>query len=524
MNTKLPITVTMPVKNSAKYLAQVLQALSAFDEIILLDNGSTDRTLEIAQGFENVVIKHSPFIGFGPLKNLAASYAKHDWILNIDSDEVLPEALVEELRSLDLSDKQQVYAILRLNHYRGKVIKTCGWYPDYVKRLYNRTLVSFNDKQVHESLVIPQGVALIKLKQHFLHYSFDGATALINKMQQYTTLFAEQNKFKKRASLFDAITHGASAFLKNYLLKRGIVDGRDGFVISCANAMGAYYKYVKLAEANQTLSVSLIVTTYNRPDALSAVLQSVLVQKTLPEQVIIADDGSNEQTRAVIEQYQQKFPIPLIHSWQPDTGFKLAESRNRALAQATSDYIVVIDGDMVMHPEFIQDHLNAAKKGVFIQGGRVVLPEEKTVEILRQPEQYPQIKWYHKGIEKRLEKRLSACHLPWLNRILHKEKRDYYKGIRGCNIAFFRADALAVNGFNNDFVGWGREDSEFVARLFNNGIKRRDIRFAAIAYHLWHHEAERDALPENDRLLNDAMQRKLTRCENGVDQFLPHHE
>ena len=99
MNTKLPITVTMPVKNSAKYLAQVLQALSAFDEIILLDNGSTDRTLEIAQGFENVVIKHSPFIGFGPLKNLAASYATHDWILNIDSDEVLPEALVEELRS-----------------------------------------------------------------------------------------------------------------------------------------------------------------------------------------------------------------------------------------------------------------------------------------------------------------------------------------------------------------------------------------------------------------------------------------
>lgn len=121
--------------------------------------------------------------------------------------------------------------------------------------------------------------------------------------------------------------------------------------------------------------------------------------ESLAEQVIIADDGSNEQTRAVIEQYQQKFPIPLIHSWQPDTGFKLAESRNRALAQSTSAYIVVIDGDMVMHPEFIQDHLNAAKKGVFIQGGRVVLPEEKTAEILRQPEQYPQIKWYHKGLK-----------------------------------------------------------------------------------------------------------------------------
>ncbi|KAE9530986.1 glycosyltransferase family 2 protein [Testudinibacter aquarius] len=522
MTKKLPITVTMLVNNSEKYLSQVLTALTDFDEVLLLDNGSTDSTLTIAQRFDNVVVYHSPFIGFGPLKNLAAQQAKHDWIINIDSDEVFPEALINELKTLDLTETNKAYAILRLNHYRGKVIKTCGWYPDYVKRLYNRTLVTFNDKQVHESLDIPQNVELVKLKQHFLHYSFDGASALINKMQQYTTLFAEQNKFKKRASVFSAITHGVSAFIKNYLLKKGFLDGQDGFVIACANAMGAYYKYIKLMEANQRLQASLIVTTYNRPDALSAVLQSVLVQKTLPKEVIIADDGSTDETKTVIEQYQAIFPVPLIHSWQPDTGFKLAESRNRALAQATADYIVVIDGDMVMHSQFIQDHLKAAKKGIFIQGSRVVLPQPKTAEILKQPTKYPEIKWYQKGIEKRLEKRLSACHLPWLNSILHKEKRDYYKGIRGCNMAFFREDALAVNGFNNDFVGWGREDSEFVARLFNNGVKRKDIRFAAIAYHLWHNEAERDALPENDRLLKNVIEQKLTTCENGVARFLNH--
>ncbi|AWX14691.1 glycosyl transferase [Mergibacter septicus] len=519
MNTKLPISVTMLVKNSAKYLEQVLNALNDFDEILLLDNGSTDHTLEIARQFDNVVIKHSPFIGFGPLKNLAAEYAKHDWILNIDSDEVLPSALIEELKQLDLTQTNRVFALLRLNHYRGKIIKTCGWYPDYVHRLYNRTVVRFNLKQVHESLLLPDNVTTIRLNNAFLHYSFDGAESLIQKMQQYTTLFAEQHKFQKKTSILSAISHGLSSFIKHYFLKKGILDGRDGFVISCANAMGSYYKYVKLAEANDRLTVSLIITTYNRPDALSAVLQSVLVQTELPQQVIIADDGSTQETAAVIQQFQANFPVPLIHSWQTDDGFKLAESRNRALAQATADYIVVIDGDMVMHPQFIADHKRAAKKNVFIQGGRVVLPAEKTAEILQNPLNYQQIKWYQKGIEKRFEKRLSACHLPWLNMLLHQEKSDYYKGIRGCNMGFFRQDALAINGFNNDFVGWGREDSEFVARLFNAGVKRRDIRFAAIAYHLYHHEAQRDALPDNDQRLKAAIEQKIIRCQNGIEQL-----
>lgn len=519
MNSKLPISVTMLVKNSAKYLEQVLQALNTFDEVLLLDNGSTDNTLEIAKQFENVVIKHSPFIGFGDLKNLAAKYAKHDWILNIDSDEVFPKALIKELSKIDLNNPNKVYAMLRLNHYRGKVIKTCGWYPDYVRRLYNRTKVNFNHKQVHESLELSSDIETVRLKNHFLHYSFDGAAALIQKMQQYTTLFAEQNKFKKRTSILGAVAHGLSSFVKHYFLKKGILDGRDGFVISTANAMGSYYKYIKLAEDNDKLTVSLIITTYNRPDALSAVLQSVLVQTELPQQVIVADDGSTQETAEIIKQFQTNFPVPLLHCWQPDNGFKLAESRNRALAQATSDYIVVIDGDMVMHPKFIADHKKAAKRQVFIQGGRVVLPEEKTTEILRNPLRYQQIKWYQKGIEKRLEKRFSTCHFPILNQLLHKEKSDYYKGIRGCNMGFFREDALVINGFNNDFIGWGREDSEFVARLFNSGVKRRDIRFAAIAYHLYHYEAKRDALPENDQRLKMAIEQKLIRCDNGIEQL-----
>ncbi|OBX02435.1 MULTISPECIES: glycosyltransferase family 2 protein [Gallibacterium] len=520
MSSNLAISITMLVKNSEKYLEKVLKALADFDEIIVLDNGSTDRTIEIAKQFPNVVIKYSPFIGFGPLKNLAAEYAKHNWILNIDSDEILPKSLIEELKQIDLTKTNFVYSLSRLNHYRGRVIKTCGWYPNYVPRLYHRQQVQFNQKLVHEALEIPKNIQVIKLKQPFLHYSFDGAADLIQKMQQYTTLFAEQQQGRKKATVFSAIGHGFSSFFKHYVLKKGFLDGQDGFVISCANAMGAYYKYVKLIEYNQKLSSSLIITTYNRPDALEAVLNSVLQQKVLPMEVLVADDGSRQETAQLISRYQQMFPIPLIHCWQADRGFRAAESRNRAISQAKGDYIIIIDGDMVLHPLFIQDHISYAKRGVLVQGGRVVLPLEKTKQILQKPQVYPRIRWYQQGIENRIEKRFSACHLYWINRFIHKEKKNYFKGIRSCNMAFFREDALKINGFNNDFVGWGREDSEFVARFYNAGMKRKDIRFAAIAYHLWHNEEARDALPQNDQLLEKTIQQKIVYCENGVDRFL----
>lgn len=518
---KLPISVTMLVKNSEKYLSQSLLALKDFSEIIVLDNGSSDRTLEIAAQFDNVKIHHHPFIGFGEMKNLASELAVNDWIINIDSDEIFSQELVEEISHLDFADMNKVYSILRINHYRGKPIKTCGWYPDYVKRLYNKNIVKFNNKKVHESLDIPDTVSQVTLKNSFLHYSFDSAEGLINKMQQYTTLFAQQQQFKKRASIGGAVLHGISAFIKNYFVKKGILSGADGFVISFANASGSYYKYVKLAERNQQLTTSLIITTYNRPDALEAVLESVKHQRILPNEVIVADDGSTDETKVVITRFQKDFPIALKHAWQKDDGFRLAESRNRALALAQYDYIIVIDGDMVLHPEFIADHCKAAKKGLYVQGSRVVLTKEKTDELLDNPTHYRRLKWYEKGLEKRWEKRIASLHIPFISKlILNKEKSDYYHAIRGCNMSFFREDAIAINGFNNDFVGWGREDSEFVARFFNNGGKRVNLKFAGIAYHLWHNEAARASLPENDKLLEDSIQQKLKRCENGVDKFL----
>jgi glycosyltransferase involved in cell wall biosynthesis len=243
------ITVTILTKNAEKYLHQVLEALHDFSEVAILDTGSKDRTIEIAKQFSNVVVYENDFIGFGPCHNLLSSMAKNDWILSIDADEIVTEELKNEILSLNL-DKNSVYSFCRHNFYRGKWIKGCGWYPDRQIRLYNRSVTRFSDAQVHEA-VIARGLRQVKLKAVVNHYPYSCMHDFLAKMQSYSTLFAKQNQGKKKSSLGKAISHGLFAFLKSYILKRGFLLGQEGFVISAYNGHTAFYKYLKLQEANE---------------------------------------------------------------------------------------------------------------------------------------------------------------------------------------------------------------------------------------------------------------------------------
>lgn len=267
------------------------------------------------------------------------------------------------------------------------------------------------------------------------------------------------------------------------------------------------------------MKTTLLITTYNRPDALEAVLTSVEHQIVKPHQVIVADDGSGQETFNIVQKFQKKWSIPLIHSWHEDNGFRLAESRNRGLSFVENEYLIMIDGDMILHPYFIQDHIYHAKKGYFLQGGRALLTEELTKKILQTPSKYNKFKYFQSGLESRFEKRLTTFRSIFLSNLWKKETQSL-KAIRGCNMSFFYDDIVKVNGFDSNFVGWGREDSEFVVRLFNIGVKRYNIKYAAIAYHLYHKEESRASLPENDKILEDSIQFKKTRCENGLDKFI----
>ncbi|WP_278182882.1 glycosyltransferase family 2 protein [Vibrio misgurnus] len=260
------------------------------------------------------------------------------------------------------------------------------------------------------------------------------------------------------------------------------------------------------------MKVSLIITTYNWKEALQAVLNSVLHQTVLPDEVIVADDGSREDTALMIEKVRQSYPIPLIHSWQEDNGFQLSMSRNRAIAKASGDYLIMIDGDMALSKNFIESHKKSAKSGWFVQGGRVITNQDCARKIIAE-QLTPNI--FTAGLRNR-----KNCITNSILSRLFSYERNNDKATRGCNMAFWKKDVIEVNGFNQDFIGWGREDSEFVLRMLNAGKRRLYLKFSGVGYHLYHPENSRASLTKNDEILENTIKNKLTRCENGIGQYL----
>ncbi|AKF24346.1 family 2 glycosyl transferase [Sulfurovum lithotrophicum] len=257
------------------------------------------------------------------------------------------------------------------------------------------------------------------------------------------------------------------------------------------------------------MTVSLIITTYNWPQALELVLKSVMEQSIVPNEIVIADDGSGPGTAELIQRIAKECIVPVYHAWQEDEGFRAASVRNKAIRQANSDYLVLIDGDMILHPKFMEDHLKQAKSNTFIQGSRVLLTEHRTQEVLLH--KVYRFSFFSQG----LQNRKNAIHSNILSKIF-SQRRSTLKGIKTCNFSLYKEDAYKVNGFNEAFIGWGREDSEFAARLMNAGIERKDVRFNAIAYHLYHRENTRVSLPLNDQILEDTIVLKEKWCAKGL--------
>ncbi len=258
---------------------------------------------------------------------------------------------------------------------------------------------------------------------------------------------------------------------------------------------------------------SLIIATYNWKEALALVLATVRAQTVLPGEVIVADDGSRADTAELLTGEAASFPVPLRHLWQADDGFRKGRILNEAMARANGEYLIALDGDMLMHPEFVRDHLRARRRGSYIQGGRMMLGGVATARTLLEGRRTAGV------FSANVRNRINGIHAPVLSRFVRGDQGPVRR-TRGCNISYWRDDILRVNGYNEDLEGWGREDTELVARLMNSGVRRRNLKFAAVAYHLQHQTSSRHADAANFDVVRHVVRDGVTRCEHGIDRHL----
>jgi glycosyltransferase involved in cell wall biosynthesis len=262
---------------------------------------------------------------------------------------------------------------------------------------------------------------------------------------------------------------------------------------------------------------SLLISTYNWPEAFLLCLDSILGQTVKPDEIIICDDGSGEATAEVIHTFSKKTTIPVIHVWQQDEGFQLAKIRNKGFARAKYEYLIQIDGDLILGKHFISDHLRFARKKYFATGSRVLLSPQTTKALIEN--RSTEIKKYSIG-DRNL---FNGLHIPFLQPVfalIYKNKGKHKFYVKGCNMAFWKEDLLKVNGYNENFTGWGREDSELAIRLINSGIKKRFLKFGGIAFHLYHNEASREMEEANTKMMEDAVRNQVTTTSKGLDQYL----
>ena len=244
------ISVVIIVKNGALTIQRSLESLQGFDDVVVYDNGSNDGTIEIAQKFSNVQLVQGDFLGFGETKNKAVSYAKHDWVLILDSDEVVDQELFQTLQDASL-DPNTIYLINFHAFYKEIQIKYCGWNNQKIRRLYNKTKTKFNSNYVHEN-IIDDGMQIKELKGgSILHYSYHNISDFIIKVDRYSTLFAQNHVGKKSSSPAKAFFNGLYSFIKTYFFKRGFLDGYAGLVIAFSHMATNFYKYIKLYELNK---------------------------------------------------------------------------------------------------------------------------------------------------------------------------------------------------------------------------------------------------------------------------------
>ena len=271
--------------------------------------------------------------------------------------------------------------------------------------------------------------------------------------------------------------------------------------------------------------ISLIVTTYEWPQALLRVLECLSRQRDDNFEIVVADDGSGAATAEAIHQFQRSCHVPLRHSWQPHQGFRAAESRNRAVLSSRGDYLIFLDGDCLARADFLRAHRELAEPGWFVAGNRALLSQRFTARLLPSAEAVAD--WSARPLGGWLGARLRGD-INRLTPMLHpppgwqrKNRPREWRGAKTCNLAVWREDFLKVDGFDESYVGWGHEDADLAVRLIRGGILRKEGRFGASVLHLWHAAAPRQELGSNEQRLAEVLAAQRTRAVLGISRERP---
>jgi glycosyltransferase involved in cell wall biosynthesis len=266
------------------------------------------------------------------------------------------------------------------------------------------------------------------------------------------------------------------------------------------------------ADAQSAVKLSLIISAYNQRGALEKIFRALSLQTILPDQILIADDGSADGTRELIEGWKTKMRMPVEHLWQADGGFLKTTILNRTVAATTGDYIVFLDGDCVPHRKFIADHRALAERGFWVQGRRCFVREPFVAEF--NPGSTPVWQWALRG---RIARPIKSFRFPFA--VMRRDRGQ--RGILGCNMAYWRDDVVAVNGFDESYQGRGMgADSDLGSRLYNLGRQRKFVYGRALVYHLDHPIMPRPHYDANRARLDEVLRSGRTRCEKGLEQYL----
>lgn len=266
--------------------------------------------------------------------------------------------------------------------------------------------------------------------------------------------------------------------------------------------------------------IAIVVATYNRPDALERVLAGCLAQTDRASEIVVADDGSRDDTRKAIERIAHSATIPVHHVWHPDDGFRLGEIRNRGVLASDADYLIFLDGDCVPRTDFVAQHRALAQRGFWLSGSRILVDETLTQDvIMRNADIHSTSKrfWFHAWRARHINKFLPLL-IPGLP-VPRTFRSASLRGIKGCNLGVWRDDFERVNGFDQSFVGWGHEDADLAVRLYNVGVRRKRGFWATEVFHLWHREQSRAQEGPNYQRMMARRNTKITRAEIGLAEL-----